>query len=131
MVMRRLLVLIALFLSFMQTVKSQQTKRLNQGWEFLKGDLGGIWEAMRPVKEGSSESVPIWSKVSLPHCFNAQDAVDPDLNYYQGPGWYRTNLTIENTYKNGRILLHFEGAGQKTAVYVYNTKVGEHVGGYD
>lgn len=120
-----------LFLITSQTVLAQQSMRLNQGWEYLKEDLGGVWEAMRPVKEGSSESVPIWTKVSLPHCYNAEDAVDPDLNYYQGPGWYRTNLTIENRYKNGRILLHFEGAGQKTAVYIYNTKVGEHVGGYD
>ena len=129
--MRKLLVLIIVLISVKNSVFSQQTKRLNQGWEFLKGDLGGVWEAVRPVKEGSSESVPIWTKINLPHCFNAQDAVDPDVNYYQGPGWYRTNLTIENSYKNGRVLLHFEGAGQKTAVYVYHTKVGEHVGGYD
>ncbi len=129
--MRKLLVLIIVLISVTNSVFSQQTKRLNQGWEFLKGDLGGVWEAVRPVKDGSSESVPIWTKINLPHCFNAQDAVDPDVNYYQGPGWYRTNLTIENSYKNGRVLLHFEGAGQKTAVYVYHTKVGEHVGGYD
>jgi len=131
MFMRIFLILFIVLLNFTNGLMAQETKRLNQGWEFLKGDLGGIWEAVRPVKEGSSESVPIWTKVNLPHCFNAQDAVDPDVNYYQGPGWYRTNLTIENSYKNGRILLHFEGVGQKTAVYVYQTKVGEHVGGYD
>ena len=129
--MRRLVALLMIIGCFTEPVLSQQSRRLNDGWEFLKGDLGGVWEAMRPVKEGSSESVPIWSKVNLPHCFNASDAVDPDLNYYQGPSWYRTNLSIENIYQNGRVLLHFEGAGQKTAVYVYNTKVGEHVGGYD
>ncbi len=110
---------------------AQQSQRLNQNWEFLKSDLGGIWEANRPVKPGSSESVPIWKNVNLPHCFNALDGVDPDVNYYQGPGWYRTNLKIDNPYNNGRTILHFEGAGQKTQVYVYNTKVGEHVGGYD
>ena len=38
---------------------------------------------------------------------------------------------IENPYSQGRTLLHFEGAGQKSEVYVYTTKVGEHVGGYD
>ena len=27
--------------------------------------------------------------------------------------------------------MHFEGAGQKTNVYVYTTEVGSHVGGYD
>ncbi|HEY6082576.1 MAG TPA: glycoside hydrolase family 2 TIM barrel-domain containing protein, partial [Chitinophagaceae bacterium] len=111
--------------------RAQESARLVNGWEFLKGGIGSSWEAVRPVKEGSPESVPLWEKVTLPHCFNARDAVDPGLNYYQGPGWYRTNLTIENPYKNGRTLLHFEGAGQKTEVYVYTQKVGSHTGGYD
>jgi beta-galactosidase len=130
--MKQILILsIAILLSTIANVKAQKSQRLNNNWEFLKSDLGGIWEAVRPAKDGSSESVPIWSKVTLPHCFNAEDAVDPDVNYYQGPGWYRTNLKIDNSYQNGRTILHFEGAGQKTQVYVYNTKVGEHVGGYD
>jgi len=110
---------------------AQQSVRLNNNWEFLKQDLGGVWEAVRPVGAGNPESVPLWQKVSLPHCVNAEDAVDPDVNYYQGPAWYRTNLKIENPYQNGRTILHFEGAGQKTEVYVYTTKVAAHVGGYD
>jgi beta-galactosidase len=110
---------------------AQQSQRLNTGWEFLKQDLGGIWESVRPVTQGNPESVPLWESVSLPHCYNAEDAVDPDLNYYQGPAWYRSSLKLDNPYKKGRILLHFEGSGQKTDVYVYTTKVGSHVGGYD
>jgi len=113
------------------TGSSQQKMRLNRDWEFLKQDLGGIWEAVRPVGKGNPESVPLWDSISLPHCVNALDAVDPDVNYYQGPSWYRTQLLIDNPYSKGRTLLHFEGAGQKTEVYVYTTKVGEHVGGYD
>ncbi|WP_443946933.1 glycoside hydrolase family 2 TIM barrel-domain containing protein [Pedobacter sp. AW1-32] len=109
----------------------QQSQRLNQNWEFLKSDLGGIWEAIRPAAEGSPESVPIWQKIALPHCVNAEDAVDASVNYYQGPAWYRTQIKLENPYKNGRTILHFEGAGQKTDVYVYTTKVATHVGGYD
>ncbi len=105
--------------------------RLNNGWEFLKGDLGNIWEGVRPVKPDAPETVPIWESVSLPHCFNAEDAVDPYLNYYEGPGWYRTYLDIRNPYENGRTILEFEGSGQKTKVYVYTTEVGSHVGGYD
>lgn len=112
-------------------VPSKQKIRLTDNWEYLKGDLGGIWEAVRPASPGSPETVPVWQKVTLPHCFNAEDAVDPDVNYYQGPGWYKTTLAIENPYKDGRIVLDFEGAGQKTKVYVYTTLVGEHVGGYD
>ncbi|WP_316796521.1 glycoside hydrolase family 2 TIM barrel-domain containing protein [Pedobacter agri] len=110
---------------------SQKSVRLSQNWEFLKQDLGGIWEAVRPVGVGNPESVPLWENVNLPHCVNATDAVDPDLNYYQGPAWYRTQLKIENLYQNGRTILHFEGAGQKTEIYVYTTKVATHVGGYD
>lgn len=111
--------------------RAQQTQRLTAGWEFVRQDLGGVWEAVRPVGAGNPESVPLWTPVTLPHCFNARDAVDPDVNYYQGPGWYRTRLSINNPYPGGRTLLHFEGAGQKTEVYLYTTKVGSHVGGYD
>ena len=130
--MRRKVVSVCLaILCCVNLAYAQKSERLISGWEYVRHDLGGIWEAVRPVAKGSSESVPLWQSVNLPHSFNAQDAVDPDVNYYQGPGWYRTNLKLENPYKGGRILLHFEGAGQKTDVYVYTTKVGSHVGGYD
>ncbi|WP_311954586.1 glycoside hydrolase family 2 TIM barrel-domain containing protein [Mucilaginibacter terrae] len=124
-------ILIAVFFIITHTAYSQQSHRLNNGWEFLQQDLGGIWEAVRPVPAGGPESVPLWQNVSLPHCFNSRDAVDPDVNYYQGPGWYRTKLTLDNPYANGRTVLHFEGAGQKTDVYIYTTKVASHLGGYD
>lgn len=112
-------------------IPSTKKIRLNEGWEFIRQDMANAWEVMRPIRPDQPESVPIWSKATLPHCFNVQDAVNPDSNYYQGPGWYRTNLSISNPYTNGRILLEFEGAGQKSDVYVYCTKVGSHVGGYD
>ncbi|GHN02547.1 beta-galactosidase [Cytophagales bacterium WSM2-2] len=128
--MKRILFLPAVLLVAL-TGSAQQKIRLNDHWEFLKQDLGGIWEAVRPVGKGNPESVPLWENVSLPHCVNAADAVDPDVNYYQGPSWYRTHLSVKNPYANGRTLLHFEGAGQKTDVYVYTTKAGNHVGGYD
>lgn len=105
--------------------------RLTEGWEFIRQDMGNVWEAVRPASVGQPEAVPVWSTVTLPHCFNAEDAVDPDLNYYQGPGWYRINLDLHNPYPDGRIILEFEGAGQKTDVYVYTTKVATHIGGYD
>ncbi|MDR2680113.1 MAG: glycoside hydrolase family 2 protein [Tannerella sp.] len=112
-------------------VPANRKIRLTDDWEYLRGDIGNIWEAVRPAAAGSPESVPLWEKVSLPHCFNAEDAVDPDVNYYQGPGWYKTLLDINNPYPGGRVVLEFEGAGQKTEVYVYTKKAGSHTGGYD
>ena len=105
------------------------SERLLKGWECYRGNLGGVWEAFRG--KAASDNVT-WDKIeSMPHCFNAHDAVDPDQGYYQGPGWYRVTLKPDNPYPNGRTLLHFEGAGQKSKVFVYLKQVAEHVGGYD
>ena len=125
------ILLIGLSLANILNAQQENKIRLNDNWKFLKGDLGGIWEAVRTFKAGDPESVPLWQDVTLPHCFNASDAVDPDVNYYQGPGWYTNRITIDNPYSKGRTILHFEGAGQKTEVYIYTTKVGSHVGGYN
>ena len=124
--------IIALILCFAcQGLSAQQSTRLTDNWEFLRQDLGGVWEAVRPFPKGDPAGLPIWTSVQLPHCVNAEDAVDPRGNYYRGPAWYRTQLDLHNPYAKGRTLLHFEGAGQKTEVYVYTTRVGSHTGGYD
>lgn len=117
--------------AFGQDAGTIHKRVLTGGWQFIRQDLAGVWEAVRPVVAGKPESVPLWQEVTLPHCFNAFDAVDPYRNYYQGAGWYRTELAIDNRRADGRVLLHFAGAGQKTDVYVYTRKVGSHVGGYD
>jgi beta-galactosidase len=103
-------------------------RRLTHGWEHFRGTLGGIWEVWRGDK--ASDNVP-WEGVAVPHCFNARDAVDPDQPYYQGPGWYRTRVKHEPRLPGGRLLLHFEGAGQRSEIYVFMEKIGEHTGGYD
>lgn len=107
---------------------SQNTTRLLTGWEYHRGSLGGPWEIWKGQSGGDHAS---WQIISLPHCFNARDAVDPDEHYYQGPGWYRNRLKINNPFPNGRTLLHFEGAAQKTAVFIGMDQVGDHIGGYD
>src|SRR5438045_3038230 len=114
-------------LSFAEST-NQNTTRLLTGWEYHQGSLGGPWEVWRAESAGDHSG---WKAISLPHCFNARDAVDPDQHYYQGPGWYRTRLKVNNPFPNGRTLLHFEGAGQKTAIFICLDKVGDHVGGFD
>jgi len=103
-------------------------RQLATGWEFYQGSLGSTWEIWRGDK--ATDNVT-WTPVTLPHCFNARDAVDPDTRYYQGPGWYRTRLKVANPFPNGRTMLHFDGAGQKSQVFVGTKKIGEHLGGYD
>ena len=107
---------------------TENVRRLDSGWEFYQGSLGSTWEIWRGDKATDNVN---WTPVTLPHCFNARDSVDPDVRYYQGPGWYRTRLKVANPFPNGRTLLHFDGAGQKSQVFVAAKKVGEHLGGYD
>lgn len=106
------------------------TQRLIDGWQHYTGGLGGVWEVWRSDKLNNHYNVP-WEAVKIPHSYNAYDAMDPDRPYYQGQGWYRLKADIRNPYPRGRTLLHFEGAGQQTDVYVYTSKVGSHLGGYD
>ncbi|GAA4825119.1 glycoside hydrolase family 2 TIM barrel-domain containing protein [Algivirga pacifica] len=129
--MKKISLLIVLAALWGMQVMGQSSLRLTEGWQFVKGDLGGVWEAVRPVKPGSPQAVPVWEDIALPHSYNGEDAVNPEVHYYQGAAWYRTYLSIDNPYQDGRTLLHFEGSGQQTEVYVYTKKVGEHIGGYD
>lgn len=117
-----------ILLAFANLASAQSRQRLDNGWEFYQGTLGSTWEIWRGDKAADNVT---WQPVTLPHCFNARDSVDPDGRYYQGPGWYRTRLKVENPFPNGRTLLHFDGAGQKSQVFVGMERVGEHVGGYD
>ncbi|MDF2937737.1 MAG: glycoside hydrolase family 2 protein [Paenibacillaceae bacterium] len=108
-----------------------QSITLTEGWEHYRGGLGGIWEVWRADKLPNSFFHVPWERVSLPHCFNSHDGADPDVKYYQGAGWYRTRLHINNPYPGGRTLLHFEGVGQKSAVFIHTEEVARHNGGYD
>lgn len=132
---RQLLFLLIPFIPFLYNfpslAQSADTVRLSHGWQFIRQDMANAWEVWRPVKAGKPESVPLWEDVTLPHCYNASDAVDPDANYYQGAAWYRQRITVANPYPQGHTWIEFEGSGQKTDVYVGLQKVASHVGGYD
>jgi beta-galactosidase len=103
----------------------ETTKRLTEGWELFQGSLAGPWEVWH------SQELAVFAPVTVPHCFNAYDGCDPDVSYYRGQGWYRTRVKVANPFEGGRTLLHFLGAAQVTTVWVGETQVGYHEGGYD
>ncbi|MCU0786970.1 MAG: glycoside hydrolase family 2, partial [Verrucomicrobia bacterium] len=94
--------LVGSWLSLPGVLAVETRQQLTDGWELYQGSLGSIWEIWRG--DMASDNVT-WTPVILPHCFNARDAVDPDVRYYQGPGWYRTQLKLANPFPNGRTLL--------------------------
>jgi beta-galactosidase len=103
----------------------QHATRLDRGWQFRQGEIGGIQEAWNSDQNGQ------WQPVGLPHCFNGMDSCDPDRSYFRGQGWYRTRLPLRNPFAGGRTILHFQGAGQTTTLWVGSTLIGTHKGGYD
>ena len=108
----------------MDGVAEGHIARLDEGWEFHLGamDADGAW---RP------DGRDAWAPVRLPHSFNALNACDPDRPYLRGHGWYRRRLVLDNPYPGGRTLLHFQGAGQTTSLWVGSSSIGTHIGGYD
>ena len=100
-----------------QTGEVVPARQLNQGWDFLRGP--------EPIPQGK------WEAVTLPHCFNGEDACDPDEPYYRGKGWYRMRIPISNPFPAGRTILHFDGAGQTTSLSAGGKEIGVHEGGYD
>lgn len=105
-------------------VAGGRISRLDEEWEFRFGPMKveSAWKV-----DGQSG----WEAVRLPHCFNALNACDPDKPYFRGHGWYRRRLVVNNPYPGGRTLLHFQGAGQTTSLWIGSAKVGTHIGGYD
>ncbi len=85
-----------------RTVTGVASRLLLDRWEYYRGSLGGIWEVWRGDK--ASDNVP-WQGVTIPHCVNALDALDPDIKYYQGPAWYRTTVPAPPLAPGTRTLL--------------------------
>src|SRR5580700_866849 len=67
--------------SALSAVEGYSSTHLLDGWEHHRGALGSVWDAWR---EDSGNDIK-WQPVSIPHCFNAKDAVDPDGTFYEGP----------------------------------------------
>ena len=103
----------------------ESTRRLAANWQFRRGPVAGPWQVWR------LEDTAEWEAAALPHCFNAMDACDPDSPYFRGQGCYRTRIEVANPFAEGRTLLHFQGAGQTTTLWVGQVQVGTHKGGYD
>ena len=109
----------------------RERRSLDRGWKFHKGDL----------RHGFSRPLPDvpWEDVDVPHCWNGTDVFDGrnvfdgfEVNngYYRGPGWYRKEFVLDEGDRGKRVHVSFEGAFQKTDVWLNGRSLGTHKGGY-
>lgn len=67
--------------------------------------------------------------VSLPHTWNAFDAVDPVPGYRRDTSWYHRESAIFPN-DTSRYYIYFEGSNITTRVYINKKLAGFHIGGY-
>jgi beta-galactosidase len=96
---------------------------LNGGWAFNRADVAGA--------EAVTFDDRAWTRLDLPHTWNAMDGQDgPTTPYYRGVGWYRKHLTVPDQVKGKRLYLQFDGANILTDVTVNGKVAGSHRGGF-
>ncbi|MFT3786533.1 MAG: glycoside hydrolase family 2 TIM barrel-domain containing protein [Tepidisphaeraceae bacterium] len=98
----------------------RHTLNLNPGWRFARGEH---LAAIEPAYDDAA-----WQRVNVPHCFDLPYFRTPE--FYVGPGWYRRTIEITPDMLRQRVLLNFEGAFQRTDVYLNGSLVDGHSGGY-
>lgn len=95
---------------------ARNTRSINDSWMFRMGDS-------RTGNEG-------WKIVSIPHTWNATDAMDDEPGFKRGVAWYKKFIQLSDNQVNNPLYIFFEGANQETTLYVNGQKAGNHKGGY-
>lgn len=91
------------------------SQMLNTDWDF---------RFSHQVESGSAV------RITLPHTWNAQDALSGKLDYKRGIGNYERSLYIDPQWKGKRLFLRFDGVNSVADVFVNGKCLGEHRGGY-
>lgn len=106
-----------------QNIDSQSTSRPIKTWSFTK----------TTPDDPSAD----WKTVSVPHCWNAQDAQKGggkedrvNFGFYRGPGTYKTTLPASIKEKGKQTYLRLNGVSNFASVYINNIKIGEHSGAF-
>jgi beta-galactosidase len=93
-------------------------------------NLNADWRFQPGTDAATQPDERAWRPVTLPHTWNATDALDRDVAYRRGIGWYERRLEVPAALRGKRLFLYFEGANQVADVWVNGQAAGRHVGGY-
>ncbi|HVD23595.1 MAG TPA: beta-glucuronidase [Lapillicoccus sp.] len=103
---------------------TRERKRLDGLWSFTldpdsAGRDGGWWE--RPL--------PNAREMAVPGSFN-DIAADASVRDYVGDIWYQRTVYVPRGWEGQRVVLTFESATHRATVWVDDTEVVSHEGGY-
>jgi beta-glucuronidase len=102
----------------------RETKRLDGLWSFAVDEHGvgrdsGWWRAPLP------DPCPM----PVPSSYN-DVLVDPTLHDHVGDVWYQRTIFVPRGWDGRRVILRFDAATHRAAVWVDDTLVATHEGGY-
>ena len=108
----------------------------NQGWKFIKF-FNASTDAATFDREPAGLQLPAaddkaWRNLDLPHDWAIEGPFSDTLENntgllpWKGIGWYRKHFTLDETDRNNRIYIDFDGAMAYAEVWLN----GEHVGGW-
>ncbi|CAA9196534.1 glycoside hydrolase family 2 protein [Flavobacterium collinsii] len=112
---------LAFLLSSHNNTLAQTKTNLNENWLYLENNTSNPDQAKKADN---------WSKLNLPHTWNAEDATDLNPGYRRDASWYQKKLNLAKIDPNQRYYLYFEGSNVTTKVYINDTEAGGHIGGY-
>jgi beta-glucuronidase len=105
-----------------QDSATRERRNLNGLWSFALDAAGtgrdAAWFA-RPL--------PAAREMAVPASFND---IAPDIRDYFGDVWYQRCVRIPRGWDGQRVVLHFESATHRATVWVGDTEVVSHEGGY-
>lgn len=113
--MKRLLLLIVLSGFALCNYAQRSSFLLNTDWKF---------RFSHQVEKNTDISV------TIPHTWNAQDALSGKLDYKRGIGNYERSIYVKPEWKNKRLFLRFGGVNTIADVFLNGKYLGEHRGGY-
>ena len=107
-----------------QDTATRETKRLDGIWSFAADPAGvgrveGWWR--QPLRDAR--------RMPVPSSFN-DVLVDPQLHDLVGDVWYQRQVFIPRGWAGQRVVLRFDAATHRAAVWLGETCVVEHEGGY-
>lgn len=95
---------------------------MNTGWAFLRGDTADGWR--------SDLDIALWMPVAIPHVMQLEKRHCSDDVIYEGIGWYHRDFRVPYSYKGKRIVISFEGVMTNCQVWVNDSLLSTHYGGY-
>jgi beta-glucuronidase len=97
--------------------------------------LNGLWDFALD-SSGEGRSAGWWRQrlagarqIPVPASYN-DIFPEPEVHDHVGDAWYQTNVRVPARWRGERIVLRFDSATHRATVWVDETQVAEHEGGY-